>query len=165
MSAVGELACGAKVPSIPPVWQRDLLSARDPPHISCTHYEYDDVLDTKGTLIPPDDMVYHSFFFGASEISALRQRLPSSLRGCSSFELLTACLWRCRTIAISPDPNEEVRVLFLVNSRKRFNPPLPAGYYGNTFALPLAIAIAENLSKNPLSYALELVRKAKADVT
>ncbi|KAI3462217.1 hypothetical protein Pfo_018880 [Paulownia fortunei] len=165
MSAVGELARGAEAPSIPPVWQRYILNARDQPHVSCTHHEYDVVPDTKGTIIPLDDMVHRSFFFGATEISALRSRLPPHLRRCSTFELLTACLWRCRTIAISPDPSEEVRILCIVNSRKRFNPPLPDGYYGNAFAFPVAIATAENLSKNPLHYALELVRKTKSAVT
>ncbi|KAI3462216.1 hypothetical protein Pfo_018879 [Paulownia fortunei] len=144
---------------------KDFHSARDSPHVSCTHHEYDVVPDTKGTLIPLNDMVQRSFIFGASEISALRNRLPPYLRRCSTFELLTACLWRCRTIAISPDPNEEVRVVCIVGIRKRFNPPLPDGYYGNAFALSAAITTAENLSKNPLHYALELVSKTKADVT
>ncbi|KAL0311396.1 UNVERIFIED_CONTAM: Benzyl alcohol O-benzoyltransferase [Sesamum angustifolium] len=165
LSAIGELARGAKIPSVQPVWRRDLLSARDPPHISCTHREYDDVPAADGTLVPPDDMVYRSFFFGAAEISALRQRLPPHLRQCSTFELLTACLWRCRTIAISPDPTKEVRILCAVNSRNRFNPPLPAGYYGNVLVLGVAIATVENLTRNPLAYAFELVRKAKASIT
>ncbi|KAL0406651.1 UNVERIFIED_CONTAM: Benzyl alcohol O-benzoyltransferase [Sesamum latifolium] len=52
-----------------------------------------------------------------------------------------------------------------MNSRKRFNPPLPTGYYGNALVLGVAIATAENLTKNPLAYALELVRKAIAKVT
>lgn len=133
--------------------------------MSSTHHEYDDVPDTKGTLIPLDDMVHRSFFFGPTEISALRSHLPLHLRRCSTFELLTACLWRCRTIAISPDPDEEVRILCIVNSRKRFNPPLPEGYYGNAFAFPVAIATAGNLSRKPFEYALELVMKTKSDVT
>ncbi|KAG8373518.1 hypothetical protein BUALT_Bualt11G0032500 [Buddleja alternifolia] len=165
MSAVGEIACGSEAPSVPPVWQRHLLDARDPPRVTCTHHEYDVVPDTKGTIIPLDDMVHRSFFFGAAEISSLRSRLPSHLRGCSTFELLTACLWRCRTIAISPDPNEEVRILCIVNSRSRFNPPLPAGYYGNAFAFPVAITTAGKLAENPLEYALELVRNTKSSVT
>ncbi|KAL0463057.1 UNVERIFIED_CONTAM: Benzyl alcohol O-benzoyltransferase [Sesamum latifolium] len=165
MSAIGEFSRGAEMPSVPPVWQRHLLNARDPPHVSCTHHEYHDVRDTKGTLIPLDDMVHRSFFFGAAEISALRRRLPLHLRNCSTFELLTTCLWRCRTIAISPEPNEEVRIIYAVNSRKRFNPSLPAGYYGNALAFPVAISTADKLSKNPLAYALELVRKTKTDVT
>lgn len=165
MSAVGELARGADAPSVPPIWGRHLLNARNPPRVTCTHREYEDVPDTKGTLIPLDDMVHRSFFFGAAEFSAIRSRLPPHLRRCSTFELLTACLWRCRTIAISPEPNEEVRIICIVNSRKRFNPPIPEGYYGNAFAFPVAVSTAGELSRKPLHYAVELVRKTKADVT
>ncbi|XP_051117756.1 benzyl alcohol O-benzoyltransferase-like [Andrographis paniculata] len=165
MAAVGELAGGADAPSVPPAWERGLLNARDPPRVTCTHREYDVVPDTKGTLIPLDDMVHRSFFFGAAEISALRRRLPPRLRTCSTFEVLTACLWRCRTIAISPESDEEVRILCIVNARRRFNPPLPAGYYGNAFAFPVAVSAAGELIDRPLHYAVDLVRKAKADVT
>ncbi|GFP82379.1 benzyl alcohol o-benzoyltransferase [Phtheirospermum japonicum] len=166
MSAVGELARNAAALSVHPVWERHLLNARDPPRVSHTHHEYDVVPETKGTAtIPFDNMVHRSFFFGAAEISALRSYLPPHLRRCSTFEILTACLWRCRLIAISPDPNEEVRIICVVNSRKRFNPPLPEGYYGNAFAFPVAISAAGELSKNPLHYAVELIRKTKLEVT
>ncbi|XP_022858860.1 benzyl alcohol O-benzoyltransferase [Olea europaea var. sylvestris] len=165
MVAVGEIARGATAPSVLPVWQRELLDARQPPRVTYKHHEYDQVPDTKGTIIPLDDMVHKSFFFGSKEVNNLRKLVPPQLRNCSSFELLTACLWRCRTIAISPDPEEEVRILCIVNARNRFNPPLPNGYYGNAFAFPVAISTAENLCKKPLGYALELVMKTKADVT
>nr|BCK60966.1 benzoyl-CoA transferase 1 [Scoparia dulcis] len=164
MAAVGELARGADAPSVPPVWQRHLLDARDPPRPSFPHREYDVVPDTNGTLIPLDDMAHRSFFFGPSEISNLRRHLPPRLRSCSTFELLTACLWRCRTIAISPDPHEEVRIICIVNSRSRFNPPLPDGYYGNAFAFPVAVSSAKELSMRPLEYAVDLVMKTKASV-
>lgn len=165
MTAVGEMAKGADAPSVLPVWQRELLDARDPPRITCTHREYEQVEDTKGTLIPLDDMEHRSFFFGAAQMSALRSRVPPHQRASSTFEVLTACLWRCRTIAIQPDPEEEVRVLCIGNARTKFNPPLPAGYYGNAFAFPVAVTRADKLCQNPLGYALELVKKAKADVT
>ncbi|KAL2521949.1 HXXXD-type acyl-transferase family protein [Forsythia ovata] len=165
MDAVGEIARGAPAPSVLPVWQRELLNARQLPHISCKHHEYEQVPDTKGTIIPLDDMVHKSFFFGSKEVNSLRKLVPPELHNCSTFELLTACLWRCRTIAISPDPEEEMRILCIVNARNRFNPPLPVGYYGNAFAFPVAISTAENLCKNPLGYALELVTKTKSDVT
>nr|GLL34846.1 benzyl alcohol O-benzoyltransferase-like [Ipomoea trifida] len=165
MNAVAEVARGASAPSVQPVWQREVMNARDPPRVTCTHHEYDEVPDSKGTIIPLDDMVHRSFFFGPSEVAALRRNLPVHLRKCSTFELLTACLWRCRTTALRPDPEEEVRVLCIVNARPRFNPPLPEGYYGNAFAFPVALTTAEKLTKNPLGYALELVKKTKADVT
>ncbi|XP_017233968.1 benzyl alcohol O-benzoyltransferase [Daucus carota subsp. sativus] len=165
MTALGEIARGASVPSIPPVWQRELLNARVPQRVTCTHREYDEVADTNGTIIPLDDMVHRSFFFGPTEIHALRQLIPPHLRKCSSFELLTACLWRSRTRSLQPEPEEEVRVLCIVNARARFNPPLPTGYYGNAFAFPVALTTAGKLCQNPIGYALELVRKTKEDVT
>ncbi|CAK7333779.1 unnamed protein product [Dovyalis caffra] len=165
MSAVGEMARGATAPSVPAVWERHVLNASNPPRVTCTHREYEEVADPKGTIIPLDDMAHRSFFFGPSEISALRKFVPPHLSDCSTFEILTACLWKCRTIALQPDPTEEMRIICIVNARDKFNPPLPRGYYGNGFAFPVAVATAGELSKNPFGYALELVRKAKADVT
>ena len=165
MTAVGEMARGARAPSIPPVWQRELLNARNPPRVTCTHREYDQVADTKGTIIPLDDMAHRSFFFGPTEVAALRRLVPTHLQRSSTFELLTACLWRCRTTALQPDPEEEVRVICIVNARSKFNPPLPNGYYGNAFAFPVALTTAGKLCENPVGYALELVKKAKAEVT
>ncbi|MBH0219774.1 hypothetical protein GH793_16470, partial [Listeria monocytogenes] len=45
------------------------------------------------------------------------------------------------------------------------NLPVPEGYYGNAFAFPAAISAAQRLCESPLGYALELVKKAKNDVT
>lgn len=165
MMAVAEMARGAHAPSIPPVWQRHLLNARDPTHVTYQHREYQEVADTKGTIIPLDDMVHRSFFFGPTEMSAIRRLLPPHQSRCSSFEVLTALLWRYRTLALQPDSDEEVRMLSIVNARSKFNPPLPAGYYGNTFAFSAAVTTAGKICENPLSYALELVRQSKNEVT
>ncbi|OWM72286.1 benzyl alcohol O-benzoyltransferase [Punica granatum] len=164
LNAVAEMAREATRPSVLPVWQRELLDARNSPRATFPHREYDVVADTKGTIIPLDDMTHRSFFFGRAEIAAIRQCVPEQLRSCSTFEVLTACLWQCRTIALQPDPEEEMRVICIVNARAKFNPPLPAGYYGNAFAFPVALATAAKICGNPLGYSLELVRKAKADV-
>ena len=164
MNALGEMAQGASRPSTLPVWQRELLSARDPPRVTCTHREYDAVEDTKGTIIPLDDMAEMSFFFGPAEVAAFRGFVPPHLRKCTTFELLTACVWRCRTIALQPDPEEDMRIICTVNARAKFDPPLPKGYYGNGFAIPVAISTARDLTTKPLSHALEHVMKAKNDV-
>lgn len=165
MSAVAEIARGAPGPSVPPVWARELLNTRDTPKVTCVHREYEEVEDSKGTIIPLDDMVHRSFFFGPDELSALRRFLPPHLRGCSRFEVLAACLWRCRTVALRPDPEEEMRLICIVNARSKFTPPLPTGYYGNAFAFPVAVSTAGRISANPLGYALDLIRKTKAGVT
>ncbi|KMZ62258.1 putative Benzyl alcohol O-benzoyltransferase [Zostera marina] len=162
ITAVGEMARGASRPYVLPVWNREALNARNQPRITCVHREYDEVA---GTVIPFDQMTHRSFFFGDTEMNALRKRLPTHLRKQSRFEILTACLWRSRTIALNPDADEEVRVICIVNARNQIKPPLPKGYYGNVFALPVALTTSRKLCQNPIGYALELVKKAKADVT
>lgn len=167
MKALAELARGAPNPSILPVWHRELLRARDPPRITCTHNEYKQLpLDNKSTFIP-----HHcSFFFGPTEIASIRRLLPLHLaQSATSFEVLTAFLWRCRTVALKwEDPNQEVRLLCIVNARYgscSFEPPLPDGFYGNAFVFPAAVTTVGKLCGHPLGYALELVKKAKNEAS
>ncbi|KAE8679020.1 Benzyl alcohol O-benzoyltransferase [Hibiscus syriacus] len=58
MSTVGEMARGWLAPSIPPVWERHLLSARDPPRITCKHLQSDEVV---GTMFPNFDLTGRYF--------------------------------------------------------------------------------------------------------
>lgn len=51
---LGEIARGAKSPSILPVWQRELLCSRDRPHKPFTYRGYDQshqTVDRKGIII------------------------------------------------------------------------------------------------------------------
>ncbi|GMJ11316.1 hypothetical protein like AT5G17540 [Hibiscus trionum] len=161
-NAVGEVARGWLVPSIQPVWERHLLAARDPPRVTCKHHQYDEV---EGTIFPDGDLVSRSYFFGPTEVSALHKLTPQHLHKCTTFELLTACVWRCRTIAFQANPEKEVRLICVVNARSRFNPPLPLGYYGNATAHAVAVTQAGKLCRNPLEYSVELVKQAKNIVT
>jgi len=162
MNAWTEMARGATKPSIAPVWRRELLMARDPPRITCNHREYDQVQDT----LPSSNhnLVQQSFFFGPLDIVALRKSIPKHLQHCSTFDLITACLWRCRTKAMQIEADEDVRMMCIVNARGRFNPPLPVGYYGNAFAYPAAVTSARKLCRNPFGYAVELINKVKGDM-
>lgn len=162
LKAMSEMTQGATTPSIKPVWQRELLTARVPPRVTCNHRAYDQIIDN--TII--EKMIRCSILFTFNEISAIRRLISLELQHkCSNFELLTAILWRYRTIALELDSKEEVRLLCIVNSRKIFNPPLPKGYYGNAHAYSLALTTAEELCRNSLEYAIKLVKKAKSDVT
>ncbi|KAI7729770.1 hypothetical protein M8C21_003076, partial [Ambrosia artemisiifolia] len=145
--------------------QQFLMAYIDPPRVTCTHHEYDEVADTDGTTIPLDNMETMSFFFGPTEISTLRRLVPTHLKHCTTFEVLTACLWRCRTIALQPNPEDEMRMMIIVNARLKFKPRIPIGYYGNVFGYPAAMSKARDLCNKPLGYALELVMKAKSQVT
>ncbi|MQL99223.1 hypothetical protein Taro_031942 [Colocasia esculenta] len=161
LNAVAELARGRPAPLVAPVWQRELFRARNPPKVSRIHREYEEV---DGTIEPFSDMAHRSFFFGSREVEALRARLPPQLRRRSRFEIVTACLWRCRTAALRLDPEEEVRFIGIVNARAGNCTRPPLGYYGNAFAMPAAVTKAGKLTRNPLGYALDQVRRSKADV-
>ncbi|GMJ11304.1 hypothetical protein like AT5G17540 [Hibiscus trionum] len=168
VSTVAAMAQGEATHLVPPVWERHLLDARDPPRVTFTHHEYDEVeaaAATTTTSLPLDNLVERSFFFGPAEFSLLRRLLPLHLQHCTRFELLTAFLWRCRSLAINLDPEEEVRMLCAVNARYKIFPPLPQGYYGNAFVFPAAITTVKNLRQNPLGYAVELVKQAKTSLT
>ncbi|XP_076950010.1 benzyl alcohol O-benzoyltransferase-like [Bidens hawaiensis] len=162
LSGLGEIARGATSPSTLPVWQREMLctSERDgPPGPPMTPFNHKLGYNTN------DNMVHKPLFFTTNDISAFRRLVPTHLQRCSTFEVLTACLWRCRTIALQPDPEEEMPIMWPVNARNLLDPPVPVGYYGNVVAFPVAISTARDLCNKPLGYALELVKKAKLDAT
>ncbi|MED6120787.1 Benzyl alcohol O-benzoyltransferase [Stylosanthes scabra] len=170
VTALTDMAQGAHQPSILPIWQRELLFARNPPQITCNHREYDQQLpiNTKdGTIISSyeNDMTQRSFFFGPTEIASLRRLVPSHHGHCTRFELITACIWCCRTKALQLAPEDEVRMMCIVNARDRFNPKIPIGYYGNVIAYPAAVTAVKKLCENPFGYAVELIKKVKAEVT
>ena len=158
MSALGEIARGAHQPTILPVWCRELLNARDPPCVTWPH-DYEELFDYDNkeySIAVMENLVSRSFFFGPNEISSIRSQIPHHLlESCSNFEIITAFLWRCRTMAIQPNDDDKVRILYPMNVRSKFNPPLPKGFYGNAIALPMAISNAGELQRSPLRYALE----------
>ncbi|WCJ27732.1 Alcohol acyl transferase 1 allele GSd [Euphorbia peplus] len=104
-------------------------------------------------------------FWSTEEISLLRRLAPVHLGHCSRFELLVACMWRCRTIALQPSPEEEMHIICVVNARNKFNPPIPKGYYGNCIAFSGAKAKAGDLRQKSIGYAVELIRKTKTNIT
>ena len=61
------------------------------------------------------------------------------------------------TVPLLPDPEDQVQLIFMNNVRAILNPPLPRGYYGNAYAISLAVTTARELCENPLEYALELL--------
>ncbi|KAL6839410.1 hypothetical protein ACP4OV_030680 [Aristida adscensionis] len=183
LSAMAELARGgassAPAPALRPAWRRELLRARDPPRPRFAHREYDglEARDTGNlTLVDDADAVHRCFLFGPRDIAALRERLPPRLRsGATTFDILMGCLWKVRTAALAPDADVEMRMICVVNGRPRRRRGggggtgsgvlLPRGYYGNAVSFPVAISAADKLCSRPLSYAVELVMEAKAEVT
>ncbi|KAL2348768.1 hypothetical protein Fmac_002768 [Flemingia macrophylla] len=145
----------------PPVWRREIFGARVPPRVTCIHHEYQNIAD-HATSDSTNGMAHESFFFGPSEILVLRKRLPLHLQNCSTFELLSACLWKCRTMALNVNPNEEVGVSCFITAHGKVK--IPDGYYGNAFVFPIALSKASLLCRSSLGYALGFIRETKARI-
>ncbi|KAF3444350.1 hypothetical protein FNV43_RR14041 [Rhamnella rubrinervis] len=78
---------------------------------------------------------------------------------------ISACLWRARTrTLIGPSPESSsttTRLLFPVDTRFRYEPLLPEGYYGSAVVFPCAITKASKLVHKPLTYAASLISAVK----
>ncbi|GJN06819.1 hypothetical protein PR202_ga24586 [Eleusine coracana subsp. coracana] len=98
-------------------------------------------------------------------MAAIRSQVPASLRrSTTTFELVAAAFWRCRTAALEYSLNQQVRLMICTNARWSWKPrsPLPKGFYGNAL-IPLTVeASVHELCHNPLSHAVNLVRNAKS---
>jgi len=173
LGAVADLARGAQAPSVLPVWKRELLEGRNHQHPALVHNKSDEVpgsdTDTKASsnMLPLDNCQLRSFSFGPREIAAIRAQLPPHLqKRATKFDTIACWLWKFRTVALAPHPDEVMELTVLVDARGRSTAAagIPTGYYGNAFALPAAISTAGELCRNPLSYAVELVKKAKTQV-
>ena len=56
-------------------------------------------------------------------------------------------------------PNEETKLLYVVDGRSRFDPSIPQGYFGNIIVLTNALCTAAKIVKNSLSTAVKLVQE------
>ncbi|KMZ68963.1 Omega-hydroxypalmitate O-feruloyl transferase [Zostera marina] len=153
--------------SFPPFLDRTLLKSRVPPVISNEHHEFAEIKDVsagKATIDEDkDDPILHRFFnFDVERLNELKRKVmdDSTHISCTSFEALSGFIWRSRTDALQLDPVQEVKLLFAVDGRKRLDTVLPKGYFGNGIVLTNSLTTAGDLTSNPLSHAVGLVKKA-----
>ncbi|CAN6371792.1 unnamed protein product [Urochloa humidicola] len=170
---VYKLAHGEEL-TLLPVWGRELLTARAPPHVTHNHSAYGKLPDASAATgdifwkTPLEHMVTRHFRLGPTELTAMRSQVPASLlRSATAFELVAATVWRCRTAALGYALRQRVRVLIVSNARGSWKPrsPIPRGFYGNALVLRAAEAAAGELCSGPPRQALERVHAARVDVT
>ncbi|KAJ3701487.1 hypothetical protein LUZ61_005192 [Rhynchospora tenuis] len=167
VSSWGQTARGLPL-SVPPVIDRKVLKPRDPPTISNPHREFDEIEDISDTAtLYKDELLYRSFYFEPEDLDRIKSKALEDgvLEKCTSFEALTAWVWRARTESLQLNPDQKTKLLFAVDGRQRLNPPLPKGYFGNGIVLTNAIATSGELLANPLSYTVGLVQDSIKMVT
>lgn len=164
MNALGEMAKGLPMPSVRPVWKREILRPRTNPAVKSPLYEYNQIEDKDGQMVPVNEMSHNSFFFGPKEMESLKRQAVGHGTKTPTFEVLSACLWRLRTRALQLPTEQEVRLIFPLDARNKFDPPLPEGFYGNAISFACAKTTAGELAKRPLSFAVKLINEAKTAV-
>ncbi|KAK1606394.1 hypothetical protein QYE76_030067 [Lolium multiflorum] len=167
---------GGAVPSVLPVWRREILMARNPLCIRDIFPAYVPFLNgsrgnhrSSGEDLmlsrPPEAMVTEYLHFTGADIAHLQRHIPMYLgRSVSTFDLLTAVMWRCRTKALGYKPDQQVRLMFTMSVRGKWK-HIPRGYYGNAFVYPIVETTVDDLCGNTLGHSLELICKAKLDMS
>ncbi|KAF7150286.1 hypothetical protein RHSIM_Rhsim02G0205500 [Rhododendron simsii] len=163
----GEIARGFPL-KVSPFLDRSILRARNPPQIEFPHTEFSQIEDISNTSdLYTEEMVYESFSFDLNKLEKLKMAATKDggLVKCSTFEALSAFIWRSRTQALKLHHDQKIKLLLVVDGRSRFDPPLPEHYFGNGVVFTSAHSTAGELTEKPLSFALELVREAIQRVT
>ncbi|KAK1355122.1 Taxadien-5-alpha-ol O-acetyltransferase [Heracleum sosnowskyi] len=152
-----------------PVWDRHLLDSSHYGSHSVGHPEFNRVTDFCGFMsrfshekLTPTSATFNKISLSELKSVALTSQ-PSELPY-TSFEVLSAHIWRSWAKALNFPPNQILKLLFSINIRERVQPSLPAEFYGNAIVLGCAQTSAKNLTDKSLSYVAELVRQAKARV-
>ncbi|KAK4433314.1 Omega-hydroxypalmitate O-feruloyl transferase [Sesamum alatum] len=162
--ALGKRGLGELSPK--PVWSRHLLNPTlfgstrgNPP----SHPEFRCVPDLSGfcSRFVQERLTPTSVTFDGNRLKELKKTTKTP---CTSFEVLSAHVWRSWARALNLPSNQIIKLVFSVNIRKRIEPGLPSGYYGNAFVLGCVQTCVRDLTAKGLGYVTELVRRAKERV-
>ncbi|CAL9117488.1 unnamed protein product, partial [Musa textilis] len=151
LKAVAEIARGHARPLVEPVWCREAIPS--PPKLSQRHAPAPAAVSFESSVfdIPSDHI-------NAVKIQFCRE----AGQDCSTFDVVTAIVWQCRTRATSLDPHADVYLSFTANTRHLLHQLLPqGGFYGNC-VYPMGIkATAGTIAGSTPAEVIELIRDAK----
>lgn len=159
LNCVAEFARGLDSPTVEPVWCREAIPK--PPGIAYVP------LDTAAPPFPMPSYKLEQAIVNVSldDINNFKSQF-FELTGnrCSTFDILAARVWQCRTRAINLDSKVQVKLVFFANVRPLVHPPLPSGFYGNCF-FPVTVTVSSGrLASATCVEVVKLIREAKAEL-
>lgn len=81
-------------------------------------------------------------------------------RDYSTYEILTAHVWRCACTARGLVDDQATRLHVAVSGRSRLSPPLPLGYFGNAIFHARPVAFAGDLRREALKQSVKRIRES-----
>ncbi|KAG6498791.1 acyl transferase 7-like [Zingiber officinale] len=152
INAIAELARGLPQPTVEPVWCRDAIP--NPPKF------------VSGPCALLTDVHLHYLIMDISPdfIGRLKaQFFDQTGDRCSSFEVLVAKAWQCRTQVIHLASDVDVHLCFAMNTRGLLHQVLPdnRGYYGNCYYIMKVRAAAGTIAAASIAEIVKLIKDAK----
>ncbi|EOA37365.1 hypothetical protein CARUB_v10011142mg [Capsella rubella] len=154
-----------------PFHSRHVLDPRNPPRITHSHpgFTGTTTVDKNSTFdicksLQSQPLSPATLTFTTSHLLRLKKTCSPSLK-CTAFEVLAAHTWRSWARSLELPMTMLLKLLFSVNMRKKLNPELPQGYYGNGFVLACAESKVQDLVDGNIYQAVKLIQEAKARIT
>ncbi|XP_076939438.1 shikimate O-hydroxycinnamoyltransferase-like [Bidens hawaiensis] len=157
-----EIARGLDI-TVPPFIDRTLLRAQDPPRPVFEHIEYHS--DPKvNSPFDGTKATFSKFKLTRNQLDMLKEKSKEDGNTISytSFEILSAHIWKCVCKARGLADNVQTRFDFGVDGRTRFQPPLPPGFFGNVIFKNTTIATSGDIQSKPLWYVASKIHETLA---
>ncbi|GLJ12710.1 hypothetical protein SUGI_0196360 [Cryptomeria japonica] len=151
---------------IPPVHDRSLLKARDPPRPCFDHYEYNNMFHEHSPMM--STLTTKKIHFDPMFLQKLKSKVngsDKSKKPYTTFEILVAYMWKIITKARGLNGDVQTKACISVDGRKRLNPPLPKEFFGNAVYDSSAQTSASEIINSSLEFTADLIHKSitKAD--
>ena len=137
---------------VAPFFDRTLPRARCPPTPIFRHVEYEPSPPLKNSAsTDPKPLVVSVLKLTADQLNSFKAKVTNenATTKYSTYSILTARIWRCATKARDLEDDQEVKLLMPIDGRRRLDPPLPLGYYGNVIFHATPIVRAGDLLSEP----------------
>ncbi|GJM99096.1 hypothetical protein PR202_ga16163 [Eleusine coracana subsp. coracana] len=157
LQAVGEFARGLSQPSVVPIrWDASLPSLP----ASTVAWQQLLLLGSFEAL----DLAHHDVTIPSSVINRIRAEYRASSNGqsCTTFEVVAAVIWQCRTRAIMSNPEAPAVLSIAVNIRRHAG--AKDGYYGNCSLSPLVTATNGTVANGDITNLINLIKDAKEQI-
>ncbi|KAL1563846.1 shikimate O-hydroxycinnamoyltransferase [Salvia divinorum] len=151
--------------TLPPFIDRTLLMRRNPPRPQFNHIEYQAPPTMKMTTSNGmNETVVSIFKLTRQLLNALKAKTKEEgdIVTYSSYELLSAHIWRCACKARALPQDQLTKLYTAVEGRSRLQPPLPHGYFGNVIFTATPMALAGDLEYKPLCFGTSKIHNALA---
>ncbi|KAJ3700022.1 hypothetical protein LUZ61_003727 [Rhynchospora tenuis] len=115
----------------------------------------------------PPPLRERMFHFSIESLAKLKARanLECGKGTISTFQALSALMWRCITRARGSPPEQKTSCRLAIQNRARLHPPLSPNYFGNSLYATGTTTTVEDLLNNNLGWAAWLVHEVVSNHT